>query len=104
MPTLSNQPPRLSNPQNIPPIFGYNIHMPDSKSLLEQQFLEMRWRMLSLAADFDRIQRGVNGQQTLATDPRIARLRKGVELLLSTAPNRAEQFQMIFSDMTPPPK
>lgn len=78
--------------------------MPDSKSLLEQQFLEMRWRMLSLAADFDRIQRAAGGDQTLASDSRITKLRQGAQLLLSPSPNRAERFQMIFSDTTPAPK
>ena len=41
--------------------------MPDAKDLLDQQFLEMRWRTLSLAADFDRIGRG--GAEILKNDP-----------------------------------
>jgi hypothetical protein len=81
--------------------------MPDSKDVLEQQFLEMRWRTLSLAADLDRIQRGTNGPATLRDDARLLKLRRAFEVLISEAdagPNRAEQVQMIFSDMTPPPK
>jgi hypothetical protein len=78
--------------------------MPEAKDVLEQQFLEMRWRTLSLAADLDRIQRAGSGAAALAGDPRVAKLRKAFELLLSERGDRAEVVQMIFSDMTPPPK
>ena len=78
--------------------------MADAKDVLEQQFLEMRWRALSLAADLDRIQRAGGGAATLANDPRAVKLRTAFELLASDLPDRAERFQMIFSDMTPPPK
>ena len=78
--------------------------MRDSKDILDQHFLEMRWRCLSLAADLDRVQRGRNGSQTLHSDARLAKLRKAIEALLQENPKRAEQVQMIFSDMTPPPK
>jgi hypothetical protein len=86
---------------------GYNTDMADSKDVLDQQFLEMRWRTLSLAADLDRIQRGANGPATLRDDVRLLKLRRAFEVLMSEAdaePNRAEQVQMIFSDLTPPPK
>ena len=80
--------------------------MAESKDILEQQFLEMRWRALSLAADFDRIQRASGGAGVMKADPRIAKLRRGLEVVLSDSPSpdRAERFQMVFSDMTPPPK
>jgi hypothetical protein len=77
--------------------------MPDSKDVLEQQFLEMRWRTLSLAADLDRIGRSENGARTLREDVRLQKLRRALEVLSSDSANRAEQVQMIFSDMTPPP-
>ena len=77
--------------------------MPDSKDVLEQQFLEMRWRTLSLAADLDRIGRSENGARTLREDARLQKLRRALEVLSSDSANRAEQVQMIFSDMTPPP-
>ena len=83
---------------------GYNMDMADAKDLLEQQFLEMRWRTLSLAADLDRIGRGSGGAEVLKTDPRVMNLRRAFELLMSDTPNRAEKLRMIFSDMTPPPK
>jgi hypothetical protein len=83
--------------------------MQDAKATLDQQILEMRWRALSLAADMDRIERLSGGREVLASDPRVAKLRDAVKLLLASdpehgAPNRAERVQMIFSDTTPPPK
>ena len=75
--------------------------MRDAKTLLNEQYLEMRWRALSLAADFDRIQRAAGGADVLGGDLRIANLRKIAELLKSDAPNRAELVQMLLSDQTP---
>jgi hypothetical protein len=68
--------------------------------MLDQQFLEMRWRCLSLAADLDRVQRSA----ALLNDERLTKLRRAIQVLLGDSGNRAEQVQMIFSDMTPPPK
>jgi len=84
----------------------YNIGMPDSKDVLEQQYLEMRWRTLSLAADLDRVQRASGGPALLGADARLQKLRRAWEVLLSegSQADRAERVQMIFSDMTPPPK
>jgi len=77
---------------------------PSAKDVLEQQFLEMRWRTLSLAADLDRIERAAGGIQTLQAHPRAQQLRKLFEILLSTeGPTRAERVQMLLSDMSPPP-
>ncbi len=71
--------------------------MTATKQVLDQQFLEMRWRCLSLAADLDRLQRAQ------ANDPRLKTLRQGIEILLTTDSNRAEKIQNLFSDKTPPP-
>ena len=70
--------------------------------ILDNYFLEMRWRCLSLAADLDRIQRSSDAAQS-KNDPRLLRLRDALQVLLADAPNRAEQVQLIFSDKTPPP-
>jgi hypothetical protein len=78
--------------------------MPNANELLDQQFLEMRWRTLSLAADLDRIARAGGGLDALRGDPRVQKLRKAFELLMGEGADRAERVQMIFSDMTPPPK
>ena len=78
--------------------------MRDAAETLELSFLEMRWRALSLAADLDRIERLPGGPQLVATDLRLATLREAVKVLLENESERAAKVQMIFSDMTPPPK
>jgi hypothetical protein len=69
--------------------------------LLERQYHEMRWRVLSLAADFDRIGRAPGGADVLADDPRLADLRACVAELLSDTPGRAERVQARLSDTSP---
>jgi hypothetical protein len=78
--------------------------MRDAKQTLEQYFLEMRWRCLSLAADLDRVERAEGGASVLATDPRLGKLREAMGVVLNGKGNRAEQVQEIFSDKTPPPE
>ncbi len=73
--------------------------MSDAKQVLDQQFLEMRWRCLTLAADLDRVSRAQGGADVLRSDPRLRRLSQAVELLLNeTVTDRAEKVQLIFSD------
>jgi hypothetical protein len=76
--------------------------MVTAKATLESARLEMRWRALSLAADLDRIERA-GGAGLLKTDPQIIKLRQALHVLLEGSGNRAEQVQMIFSDMSPAP-
>jgi hypothetical protein len=78
--------------------------MPNAQAVLEQFFLEMRWRCLSLAADLDRIERAEGGPALLKSDPRAQKIRDGLKLILETSGNRAERFQDLFSDHTPPPR
>ena len=78
--------------------------MRNAQETLDQHYLEMRWRCLSLAADLDRVQRGDGGPAVLQADPRLAKLRKAIATLLEDAPDRAERVQDIFSDHTPGPK
>ena len=77
--------------------------MRDARQTLEQYFLEMRWRCLSLAADLDRIERSPGGPAVLDGDPRLKQLREAIGVLLEGKANRAEQVQNIFSDKTAPP-
>ncbi len=77
--------------------------MQDARQTLEQYFLEMRWRCLSLAADLDRIERSPGGPALFEADPKIKQLRAAIGVLLDGKTNRAEQVQNIFSDKTPPP-
>ena len=77
--------------------------MRNAQQTLDATYQEMRWRTLSLAADFDRIQRATGGELTLR-DPRLLNLRKCLEVLLNGKENRAAQVQMVLSDQSPPPR
>jgi hypothetical protein len=77
--------------------------MATAKDTLESARQEMRWRVLSLAADLDRIERA-GGADLLASDPAMQKLRRAIGVVLDGKGNRAEQVQMIYSDRTPPPK
>src|SRR5689334_10673397 len=68
--------------------------MTAANEMLDQQFFEMRWRCLSLAADLDRIQRASPETRTLMRDDaRLTKLRQAIQVLLSDSGNRAEQVQ-----------
>jgi hypothetical protein len=77
--------------------------MPDAKQVVESTFMEMRWRALSLAADMDRIERAEGGAGVIGADPRLKNLREALRVVAEGRGNRAEQVQMIFSDMSPAP-
>jgi hypothetical protein len=62
---------------------------------LDQFFLDARCRLLDVAAILDRVDRGADAAAA-AADPRMARIRQAVEILLA-GPGRAEQIQKIFS-------
>lgn len=68
---------------------------------LEREFLQMRARILELAAALDRLQRadaygnGVAGR--LDGDPRMKLIREGLAALDGHGPDRAEQVQLLFS-------
>jgi len=78
--------------------------MRDAQQTLEQYFLEMRWRCLSLAADLDRVERAPGGRALIDSEPRLQKLKQALSVLLEGRGNRAEQVQTIFSDKTPPPQ
>lgn len=68
--------------------------------LLTRDFLEVRAKILELAACLDRFQRA---EGSLAGDPRMRRIQDGLAVLQGAAqlessePTRAEQVQKIFS-------
>ena len=64
--------------------------------VLDQFFHECRSKLLDVAAIFDRLGRG-EGTEAATKDPRAAKLRQAVELLLGDAPNKAELLQQLFS-------
>jgi len=62
--------------------------------VLNREFLEIRCKILELAAAFDRLRRA---DGSVSDDPRLARLREAIAVLLEQSADRAEQVQMIFS-------
>jgi hypothetical protein len=68
--------------------------MPSAADVLDRDFLSMRCRLIELAAALDRIDRG-DGSAT--GDPRLAQIRRSLEILAGLSPGRAERVQMEFS-------
>lgn len=67
-----------------------------ARQILDRHYLEIRSKILDLAASLDRIERPADG--SVADDPRVAKIRAGLELLLTPGTDRAERVQMLFSD------
>lgn len=61
--------------------------------VLAREFLEIRCRILDVAAALDRLQRAPG----TAADPRLERILEGLTLAQSAEPNRAEKVQLLFS-------
>jgi hypothetical protein len=69
-----------------------------ARQILDRHYLEMRSKILDLAASLDRVA-VADGDGTAANDPRLAKLNAGLQILLqSDVSDRAEQVQMLFSD------
>jgi hypothetical protein len=64
------------------------------RQILDREYLEVRGKILELAAFFDRLERG-NG--AVPNDPRLGLIHEGLQVLLGTEDDRAEQVQLIFS-------
>jgi hypothetical protein len=62
--------------------------------VLNREFLEIRARLLQVAASLDRLDRAAG---TVGDDPRLQRINQALEMLNSHETDRAEQIQMIFS-------
>lgn len=67
---------------------------PDAPDLMNREFLQIRAKLLELAASFDRITRAPG---SVVDDPRLVQIHQALELLNSETENRAEQIQQIFS-------
>lgn len=65
-----------------------------AESVLDREYLEIRAKLLEVAASFDRMERG---DGSVAADPRVQQFRDAMEMILSSGGNRAEQLQLIFS-------
>ena len=69
--------------------------LPAAKAL-DAYFLEVRARILDVAAILDRLGRGSGAAET-DSDPRLARIREALEVLHDQSGGRAERIQKIFS-------
>jgi hypothetical protein len=65
-----------------------------AQAVLDREFLEVRAKLLEVAATFDRLDRGGGAS---AEDRRIQLIRQGLKVLLDETGDRAEQIQLIFS-------
>lgn len=70
--------------------------------LIDRQYLEMRGKILSLAADFDRIARASSTDSP--PHPKVAELKACVQLLLTNSTHLAEQIQLRLSDTAGDPR
>lgn len=68
----------------------------DAQAVLNRDFLEVRGRILELAADLDRLDRAPEAPGH-PPDRRLAQVRSAIEALLEPGPGRAETVQRIFS-------
>ena len=73
--------------------------MLDSKQVTDNYYLEVRCKLLEIAAIYDRYDRG-GSKITASEDKRWQRCREAMNVLLGeqAEPNRAEQVALIFSD------
>jgi hypothetical protein len=62
--------------------------------VLDREFLEIRAKVLELAASFDRLHRA---EGAVVGDPRLSLIQEAIDVLQSDADDRAEQVQLIFS-------
>ncbi|MDG2223901.1 MAG: hypothetical protein P8L85_21150 [Rubripirellula sp.] len=73
--------------------------MHTATQILENEFLEVRAKLLEVAATLDRIDRSVAESAPLDTGAQSSRNRvdEAIRILLEEGPDRAEQLQRFFS-------
>jgi len=67
---------------------------PAAAKLLDREFLDIRSKLIDLAASLDRIQRAAG---SVSGDPRIDKIAQAARILAGRTPARAEQIQLLFS-------
>jgi len=68
----------------------------EAREVLDRDFLEVRGKLLDIAAVLDRIERAPTHHPE-HPDPRLGQIRQALEALCIPGPCRAETIQMIFS-------
>ena len=67
----------------------------DAPEVLNREFLEVRARLLHVAASLDRLDRADGS--IAADDSRLGKIRQALQILAGDETDRAEQIQLIFS-------
>ncbi|MGD9721731.1 MAG: hypothetical protein AB7O59_05410 [Pirellulales bacterium] len=66
----------------------------DAPEVLDREFLEIRARLLHVAAALDRLSRA---DGTVDGDPRLSKIFQALEILNDGRSDRAERIQLLFS-------
>lgn len=68
--------------------------------VLHLYYLEVRCKLLEIAASYDRFQRAGGGDPATSSDLRLIRCTRALALLSKpcASPDRAEQIALLFSD------
>lgn len=66
-------------------------------AMLDREFLEVRCRLIDIAAALDRMDRA-SDRDAIRDDPRMAQLAGAVGILIDDKPDRARRVQLAFSD------
>lgn len=66
----------------------------NSEEILDREFLEIRAKILEIAASFDRLERS---DGTVGDDSRMQLIRQGIDILQSGGSDHAERIQQLFS-------
>jgi hypothetical protein len=74
---------------------GHAMPIPlDAPEVLDREFLEIRARLLHIAASLDRLDRA---EGSVADDPRLEKIRRSLAILARDHADRAEEIQLLFS-------
>jgi hypothetical protein len=66
----------------------------DAPEVLNREFLEIRARLLQIAASLDRLDRAAGSARS---DGRLEQIEQALAILQGSAADRAEQIQLVFS-------
>lgn len=69
-------------------------HAMPAPAVLDREFLEIRAKILELAASFDRLGRG---DGSVANDHRYTLIQEGLRILQEQEEGRSERVQLLFS-------
>lgn len=71
---------------------GLNVNR--AEVVLDREFLEIRAKLLELAASLDRLERAAG---SVSEDERIRQMKQSLSILASAGADRAERLQLVFS-------